>query len=247
MTTPLIVERTEDAVILRLNRPDKLNALNAGLVEALIEAVESAIADGARQIAFQGEGKAFAAGFDLDGLDAFSDGDLALRLIRIETLLQRIQHAPVATLALVHGTCFGAAADLVAACRWRVAAPGAKFCMPGLRFGVILGIRRLAQRVGTDTARALLESSKIFDHEEALSVGFLTAVSAQELWPDLITSCAAVAAALAPEAQAAMLDGTVLDTRDADLAALARSVAEPGLKNRIANYVANLKRKGIAA
>jgi hypothetical protein len=92
----------------------------------------------------------------------------------------------------------------------------------------------------------LLESSKIFDHEEALSVGFLTAVSAQELWPHLITSCATVAAALAPEAQAALLGGTVFDTRDADLAALARSVAEPGLKNRIARYVASAKRKGIA-
>lgn len=131
MTTPLIVERTEDAVILRLNRPDKLNALNAALVEALIEAVESAIADGVRQIAFRGEGKAFAAGFDLDGLDALSDGDR------------------------------------------RGGSPGA-------------------------------------------------------------------------EAQAAMLGGTAFDTRDADLAALARSVAEPGLKNRIANYVANLTRKGIA-
>jgi enoyl-CoA hydratase/carnithine racemase len=153
MTTPLIVERTEDVVILRLNRPDKLNALNAALVEALIEAVESAIADGVRQIAFRGEGKGFAAGFDVDGLDALSDGDLALRLIRIETLLQRVQHAPVATLALVHGPCFGAAADLVTACRWRVAAPGAKFCMPGLRFGVVLGTRRLAQRVGTHRPR----------------------------------------------------------------------------------------------
>lgn len=57
---------------------------------------------------------------------------------------------------------------------------------------------------------------------------------------------ATVAAALAPEVQAAMLGETVFETRDADLAALARSLAEPGLKNRIADYVASLKRKGIA-
>jgi enoyl-CoA hydratase len=243
MTAPLIVERVEGAAVLRLNRPDKLNAFNAPLVEGLIEAVDRAVADGVRLIVFRGEGKGFAAGFDVDGLDAASDGDLALRLIRIEILLQRVQYAPVATLALVHGPCFGAAADLVAACRWRVAAPGAKFRMPGLRFGVVLGTRRLAQRVGTDTARTLLESSKVFDHEEALRVGFLTDVTAQEGWPNLIASCASVAATLLPAAQAAMLGGTVPDTRDADLSALTRSVAEPGLKARIAAYVASLKSK----
>ena len=244
---PVIVERNENTAVLRLNRPDKLNAFNAPLVEALIEAVEKAIGEGVRLIVFRGEGKAFAAGFDVDGLEAASDGDLALRLIRIEMLLQRVQHAPVATLALVHGPCFGAAADLVAACRWRVAAPGARFRMPGLRFGVVLGTRRLAQRVGTDTARTLLESSKVFNHEDALAIGFLTGIGAQDDWPALVASHAGLAAALTPAAQAAMLAGTVLDTRDADLAALARSVAQPGLKGRIADYVASLKSQSKAS
>ncbi len=244
---PVIVERSENTAVLRLNRPDKLNAFNAPLVEALIEAVEKAIGEGVRLIVFRGEGKAFAAGFDVDGLEAASDGDLALRLIRIEMLLQRVQHAPVATLALVHGPCFGAAADLVAACRWRVAAPGARFRMPGLRFGVVLGTRRLAQRVGTDTARTLLESSKVFNHEDALAIGFLTGIGAQDDWPALVASHAGLAAALTPAAQAAMLAGTVLDTRDADLAALARSVAQPGLKGRIADYVASLKSQSKAS
>ncbi len=247
MTTPLIVERIDCTAILRFNRPDKLNAFNATLVEALIEAVGKAISEDVRLIVFRGDGKGFAAGFDVDGLDAISDGDVALRLIRIEMLLQRVYHAPVATLALVHGPCFGAAADLVAACRWRVAAPGARFRMPGLRFGVVLGTRRLAQRVGTDTARALLESSNIFDHEEALVAGFLTGVGPQDQWPELIASCATVAAALTPEAQEAMLGATVSDTRDADLAALTRSVAQPGLKDRIADYVASLKPRGKAS
>jgi enoyl-CoA hydratase len=243
VSEPLIVERTEGVAVLHLNRPDRLNALNAALVDALIDAVEAAIAAGAQLIVFRGAGKGFSAGFDVDGIDAMSSGDLALRFLRIEMLLQLVRHAPIATLALVHGSCFGAAADLVAACCWRVAAPGARFRMPGLKFGVVLGTRRLAQLVGTDTARALLESSRIFEHEEALAIGFLTSSAPQETWVHLIDKFAAVATALPPDAQTALLACTIADTRDADLAALARSVAHPLLKERIAAYVAALNRK----
>jgi enoyl-CoA hydratase/carnithine racemase len=240
---PLIVERRDAAAILSLNRPDRLNALNAALVEALTKSVETAIKSGARLIVFRGEGKGFSAGFDIDGLDGMTDGDLVLRFLRLEQLLQSIHHAPVATLALAHGACFGAAADLVAVCRWRVAAPSTRFRMPGLRFGVVLGTRRLAHLVGTDTARCLLESSKVFGDEEALATGFLNGVAPQEAWRELIDTSLKTATALAVESQAALLACTVADTRDADLAALARSVAQPGLKERMSAYIAGLQRQ----
>lgn len=238
-----MIERTDATAVLTLNRVEKLNALNATLVEALIEAVDAAIAAGTRLIVLRGAGKGFSAGFDVDGLDGASDGDLVLRFLRLEMLLQRVQHAPVATLALVNGPCFGAAADLVAACQSRIAAPGARFRMPGLRFGVVLGTRRLAHLVGTDAARDLIEASKVFDHEEALADGFLTGIAPQDAWPDLIRARAESAAVLTPENRAALMACTIADTRDADLAALARSVAQPGLKERIRAYVAELPRQ----
>lgn len=243
VTETLIVERSDAVTVLTLNRPDKLNALNVSLVEALIEAIEAAITARTSLIVLRGAGKGFSAGFDVDGLDEMSGGDLALRFLRIEILLQLIQHAPTATLALVHGPCFGAAADLVATCRWRIAAPGTRFRMPGLKFGVILGTRRLAHLVGTDAARAFLETSKVFDHEEALAKGFLTGVEPLEAWADLIRSSADVAATLAPDAQAALMACTLPDTRDADLAALARAVAQPSLKERMSAYVVGLQSK----
>ncbi|MDX2288802.1 MAG: enoyl-CoA hydratase/isomerase family protein, partial [Hyphomicrobiaceae bacterium] len=120
---PLLVERAGDTVTLTLARPDRLNALDACLVEHMIEAFETADRDGTRLIVVTGQGKGFSGGFDLSDLAAQSDGDLALRFLRIESLLQLIHHAPCATLALVHGACFGAGADIVAACALRLAAP----------------------------------------------------------------------------------------------------------------------------
>jgi enoyl-CoA hydratase/carnithine racemase len=70
-----------------LNRPDKLNALNAELVEALIEGVSKAHEAGARLLVFAGNGKSFSAGFDQGELERESDADLLMRLVRIESLL----------------------------------------------------------------------------------------------------------------------------------------------------------------
>ena len=73
-----------------LNRPDKLNALNADMVEGLLEAMKEAAAKDSQLVVFQGAGRAFCAGFDLSDLADMSDADLLLRFVRIETLLQAI-------------------------------------------------------------------------------------------------------------------------------------------------------------
>ncbi|MGH8601146.1 MAG: enoyl-CoA hydratase/isomerase family protein, partial [Burkholderiales bacterium] len=133
---------------LTLNRPHKANALDSALIEALLDAVEYAYTDSTRLLVLEGRDRNFSAGFDFTGYQQQSEGDLVLRFIRIETLLQRLYHAPFATLALAHGRNFGAGVDIIGACSLRVATPDATFRMPGLRFGVVLGTRRLAARVG---------------------------------------------------------------------------------------------------
>ena len=108
--------------------------------------------------------KNFSAGFDFSSTaETATEGELLRRFVRIEQLLQAIWHAPFATMALAHGLNFGAGADLFVACDVRVAAPGTTFRMPGLRFGLQLGTRRLAQRIGNDAARALLADSSMID------------------------------------------------------------------------------------
>ena len=71
----------------------------------------------------------------------------------VQERLQKVAARPQDTVALAHRFAFGAGADLFAACRRRIAAPGTKFAFPGVRFGVALGTGRLARRVGPDTAR----------------------------------------------------------------------------------------------
>ncbi|HEV2007155.1 MAG TPA: enoyl-CoA hydratase/isomerase family protein, partial [Burkholderiales bacterium] len=150
MDNELLRQHDGHVTHLTLNRPQKANALSASLVEALLNAVEYAYTDATRLLILDGNGDHFCTGFDFTGYLEMSDGDLVLRFIRIEHLLQQLYHAPFATLVLAHGRNFGAGCDLVCAGSLRVAAPGATFRMPGLRFGIVLGTRRLAHRIGAD-------------------------------------------------------------------------------------------------
>lgn len=220
-----------------LSRPDKRNALNAPLVEDLLEAVSQAHAAGARLLVFSGAGSSFCAGFDLSELETQSEGDLLLRFVRIEMLLQAIAQSPAQTLALAHGKVFGAGVDLFAACRHRVAAPDAVFRMPGLQFGLVLGTRRFGEIVGAQAARELLERLGSFDADRALAMRFATRLASSGQWPALVEEMQSQVRLLDPETQAAL--GQVLHPgrADEDLASLTRSAARPGLKQRLQRYL----------
>jgi len=226
-----------------LNRPDKLNALNADMVEGLLQTMREATAKDSQLVLFQGAGRSFCAGFDLSDLTDMSDADLLLRFVRIETLLQAIYTAPMPTLALVHGRCFGAGADIVASCSQRIASPDSSFRMPGLQFGIVLGTRRLAALIGVDAARNMLQTSRVFDAETAHSCGFLTAIAARDDWDQNIAKATTDAAVLTNPSRHALMQQTRDDRYlDADMAALVRSASQPGLGTRIAAYVAALKK-----
>jgi len=121
MNNILLVERTGAVSTLTLNRADKANALNAALVDELTAAVDAAHRDGTRLLILKGNGRNFCAGFDFGDYERASDGELLLRFVRIELLLQVLYHAPYATLALAHGKNFGAGVDLILACSKRIA------------------------------------------------------------------------------------------------------------------------------
>ena len=108
--------------------------------------------------------------------------------------------------------------------------------MPGWRFGIALGTRRLVQRVGPDAARSVLASSRIFAADEALQMGLVTSIIRREEWPNVMKSFSETSSLLEPVSQSMLLNLTTLDTRAADLAALVESASRPGLKNRIQQY-----------
>lgn len=236
-----VESRTADGVVhLTLSRPERGNALGPDLVDAALQALRQAVDDGARMIVLRGAGRHFCTGFDLSDLDRLSDGDLLLRVVRIETLLQAVHHAPVPTLALAHGATTGAGADLVAACQHRWALPGTRFAFPGAGFGLALGTRRLALRIGADAARDLVGSGRRIQVEEAAALGLVTRVAAPD---SLDEDLAAVAGSLAIDREtiARVNALTLPDTRDSDMANLVASAARPGLKARITAYVAALQ------
>jgi enoyl-CoA hydratase len=242
--TPVTVTHKNGISCLKLNRPDHLNALNAEMVESLISGLDEAVQKNSHLIIFSGEGRAFSAGFDLSSLDQQSDADLLYRFVRVEQLLQHIFLMPITTLALVHGRCFGAAADMVAACSHRIAAPGSSFRMPGLQFGIVLGTRRLANLIGRDAALDLLETSRVFSAETALDCGFITAIHETDYWPELTARIAANAGSLNAHAKAKLMGATRDEhALDSDLAELVRSAALPGLADRVRHFVASQVKK----
>ena len=220
-----------------LNRPEKLNAFNVELVEELMAAVSEAVASGARLVVFQAEGKGFSGGLDLSDIDQSSDGELLLRLVRVELLLQAVYHAPIASLAFVHGPCYGAAAELVASCQWRIATADASFRMPGPRFGVVLGSRRLTDLVGEDAFRRLVMRDGPFSAQDGFSEGYLTKIAEKSSWMDIESRILTDVSSIDAGTYAGILSQQRRDLRDSDLAALVRSGSEGSLKQNILSHL----------
>lgn len=223
---PLHIDAAPGTTTLTLARPERGNALSPALVEALLQAVQQAAQDpGTHTLVLRGQGRHFCTGLDLSELESLGDGDLLWRLVRIETLLAALWHAPMRTVAVAQGRAWGAGADLFAACEHRVALSDATFRFPGARFGVVLGTRRLAGRIGADATRAAVIGGLELDAGAALRAGLASADHESSFVP-------VVDAAAARALRAATRE----DHRDADLAALVRSAAEPRLKARVAAY-----------
>jgi enoyl-CoA hydratase/carnithine racemase len=234
----LVQTHDEDGVFsIVLHRPEKMNALSAQLVEQLIAALEQAHAARPQVIVLRGEGKNFSAGFDFSNVDEQSEGDLLLRFVRIETLLQQLAASPCVTVALAHGRNFGAGVDLFAACRLRYCTADATFRMPGLKFGLVLGTRRFAALVGTERARDLLETSATFDAHKALEIGFVQRLAARGDWDEAQRLARERAAQLPHGSRAALYETLAGQAFDEDMARLVRSAAAPGIKDRVAAYL----------
>ncbi|HEU5468644.1 MAG TPA: enoyl-CoA hydratase/isomerase family protein [Steroidobacteraceae bacterium] len=161
MPTPLVLSERRGAVaLLTLNRPDKLNAINAPLIEALDAALDAAEADdGVRAIVVAGAGRAFSAGFDLDmGLgDGEPDpADVRRALANDFRIILRFWDSPKPTIAAVHGYCLGSAMELALACDLTIAAEDCRFGEPEVKFGSGIVALILPWLAGPKAAKYLL-------------------------------------------------------------------------------------------
>jgi enoyl-CoA hydratase/carnithine racemase len=181
--TAVTVTAERDVCRVRLNRPDKLNALDGATFGALREAID-ALADRpeVRVVVLSGEGRAFSAGVDLNARGGAREIDWAVRRHERgawQRLLDLLEAIPQVTVASVHGHCIGGAALLAVACDLRIAADDLQVRIPELAIGIPLtwgGIPRLAREVGLPVARDLVMTGRVLDAAEALTTGFVQRV-----------------------------------------------------------------------
>ncbi|MBT2304828.1 enoyl-CoA hydratase/isomerase family protein [Variovorax paradoxus] len=239
MSTDLVlIERAQRLWRVTLNRPQAGNACSPELVRKFHEAIDEAVRERAQAVVIQGQGRHFCTGFDLSDLAQETDDTLLARFVRIELLLQSIARAPFPVVAVAHGRAMGAGADIFAACSVRLATSDTSFAFPGARgFGLVLGTRRLATRVGVDAALEWVETGRTIGAEEACRRGLITAVVEGPGTVDEIVAARANPDPILAVALRRATDARA-DANDAsDLDLLVRSAARPGLRDRIADYL----------
>jgi enoyl-CoA hydratase/carnithine racemase len=166
-----------------LNRPEKRNALNGELIEALGVALRAAAGDGSvRCVVLRGAGTMFSSGMDAGDLTAVAQDPDNLRewrerILSIWTLPEQMAKP---TIAQIHGACLGGAAELALACDLRVMASDAMIGLIETRIGLLPdlgGCSRLPAIVGLGRAKELIMCSKFVDGTEAERIGLANRVA----------------------------------------------------------------------
>jgi enoyl-CoA hydratase len=177
-----------------LNRPEKRNALNLALWEALDRAIGSAEEDEeARVVLLKGEGKSFCAGLDLGpenelisvigGTPGASQKMAFYRLVRkTQEIHNRLERLIKPTIAVIHGHCLGAGLELVVCCDIRLCSEGTVFALPEATLALITdvgGLQRLPRVVGRGHAREIAFRGHRFDAERARTINLVN-----DVYPD---------------------------------------------------------------
>ena len=198
------LEPGEDRVVIRLNRPEVRNAIDADTVAALHEACELLERD-PRIALITGSGGIFAAGADIGQLRERRRDD-ALRGIN-SGIFDRIRKLPMPVIALIDGYALGGGAELAYACDFRIGTPRVKLGNPEAGLGILAAAGatwRLKELVGEPLAKELLLTGRVLSAEEARSVRLLNEVvepadleAAGQRWADRIATQAPLAVRLA--------------------------------------------------
>ncbi|HSJ09743.1 MAG TPA: enoyl-CoA hydratase-related protein [Longimicrobiales bacterium] len=185
-TDTIQLTREDDGIaVVTVNRPDKLNALNAATVRRLDEVLREVRDDASiRAVILTGSGeKAFVAGADIaelskmgpiDGVQVSRDGQATFRML---------ERMPKPVIAAVNGFALGGGLELALACHIRTASAKAKFGLPEVKLGIIPGYGgtiRLARLVGRGRATELMLTGDMIDASEAYRIGLVNRVEEPE-------------------------------------------------------------------
>ena len=163
-----------------VNRPDKLNALNAATVGELGEAInEVRRRDDIGGAILTGAGRAFIAGADINELTAQTPMQAKQRALRGQEIFRRYETSPKPVIAAVNGFALGGGCELAMACHVRIASDSAKFGQPEVKLGICPGYggtQRLPRLVGMGRALQLIMTGEMIDAAEAFRIGLVNRV-----------------------------------------------------------------------
>lgn len=172
--------RADEFAVVRLNRPEALNALSFPLIRDLAAAIDEASRSDARALLFIGAGeKAFCAGADIKelthrGLVAQREGARAG-----QEAFARLDRLPMPSVAIINGFAFGGGLELALACTFRLATANAKMGLPEIKLGLIPGYggtQRLPRAIGEARALEMILTGKFIDAPTAASWGLVSRV-----------------------------------------------------------------------
>jgi len=183
---PLLVREEGPVLIVTINRPEALNALNEAVLTALDSVLSWLGTDKARHlraVILTGAGeKAFVAGADIKQFEDFHPRDATAFARRGQELFTRLERMNIPVIAAVNGFALGGGLELALACDFIYASENAKFGLPECTLGIMPGYGgtvRLPRRVGPARARELAFSGAMLTAEEAAKMGLVNRVLPQ--------------------------------------------------------------------
>jgi enoyl-CoA hydratase len=187
----LDVRNDAGILIITLNRPDKLNALNRAVLQALDEQIEFAYTSPTvKGIIITGSGvKAFAAGADISEFSSLQPHEAQLLSQEGQLIFEKIDKLTKPVIAAVNGFALGGGFELALACHIRIASDNAKFGLPESTLGLLPGYggtQRLPMIIGKGRAIEAMLTAEQIPAAKALDWGIVNAVTTQE---ELLPTC----------------------------------------------------------
>jgi enoyl-CoA hydratase/carnithine racemase len=187
MSGEVIVDRPAEAVArITISNPDKRNALDHAILDALAETMPS-LDHGieTRCVVITGAGNVFSAGYDIGGIPDEVFAEEAERLVAhpFHRAIEAVESFPFPTVAALNGHALGGGLELALSCDLRVACAGAKLGMPPAKLGLIYshtGIQKFIDTIGVARTRELFLVGANVDAERAERIGLVNEVAAPE-------------------------------------------------------------------
>jgi len=176
----IAVEKNVEGIVqIRLNRPDRLNALGVDMVDDLLKEITDAVAGRARVIVIRGTGRAFCAGADLKERRTMDEPARVKHNRAINAAVDAIGAAPMPTIAAINGLALGGGCEIAIACDLRIAAEDAQIGLTEARLGVIPGAggtQRLPRLIGAARALEMILTGEPIGARRAAEIGLVNAV-----------------------------------------------------------------------